>query len=95
MIVHPITACEIAKSTAKYSTLSKVFICVLHGSWDQELHLGHLGICKMEALARSYVWWPGVDSDIEGFVANSEAAAAVPATVPRHSWQHLNAPSSH
>ncbi|GFS66777.1 uncharacterized protein K02A2.6 [Trichonephila clavipes] len=36
----------------------------------EELHAGHLGIVKMKAIARSFVYWKNIDNDIEESAKN-------------------------
>ena len=54
-----------------------------------ELHEGHPGTSRMKCLARMFVWWPGLDLDIERTVASCSLCqshrAAVP-TVPLQPW---------
>lgn len=55
-----------------------------------ELHETHLGITKMKQLARRYVYWPGIDKDIERLVRECENCALIksnPAEAPVHSWE--------
>ena len=49
----------------------------------------------MKALARSHIWWPGLDDNIETLSSQYEACkttAAMPAPVAKHPWQYPNAP---
>ena len=39
----------------------------------QMLHEAHPGIVHMKALARGYVWWPGLDKQIEACVRECQA----------------------
>ena len=54
------------------------------------LHDTHLGISRMKALARSYVWWPRIDSDIESEVQSCvqcQLNRNIPAEAPLHPWE--------
>lgn len=86
--------------------LSVAFGCLLLGSRVvvpqpcrqaviKELHVGHQGICKMKSLARSYVWWPGVDSDIESCVKDCvvcQESRPAPTPAPLHPWEYPEQP---
>ena len=55
-----------------------------------ELHENHPGKSKMKALARSYVWWPGIQTDIENMVNSCpvcQETRASPAPAPLHPWE--------
>ncbi|XP_059059434.1 uncharacterized protein K02A2.6-like [Achroia grisella] len=54
-----------------------------------ELHDAHMGINKSKQLARSYVWWPGVDEAVEAVCRACEVCASVADAPERHtprSW---------
>ena len=54
-----------------------------------DLHRDHPGITKMKAVARSYFWWPGLDSHIATLVKRCQECQAVknaPPVAPLHPW---------
>ncbi|KAJ8871531.1 hypothetical protein PR048_027853 [Dryococelus australis] len=55
-----------------------------------ELHRTHVGTTKMKQLARLYVYWKKIDSDIEHLVRSYSECVAIknsPAKAPRHPWE--------
>ena len=56
----------------------------------QELHQGHPGISRMKSLARMYVWWPGLDKDIEKLLhgcTKCQEVSSVPPPAPLNPWK--------
>ena len=74
--------------------------CVLWGSrviipqkaWPrvlEKLHVAHPGVSRMKSLARSYIWWPGLDADIEKIAKSCgtcQEHQRSPPKAPLHSW---------
>ena len=55
-----------------------------------ELHTAHPGINRMKGLARSYVWWSGIDSDLENLVRECTTCQEhqhAPVAAPLHPWE--------
>ena len=56
----------------------------------QELHQGHPGISRMKSLARMYVWWLGLDKDIEKLLhscTKCQEVSSVPPPAPLNPWK--------
>ncbi|XP_058031613.1 uncharacterized protein K02A2.6-like [Ahaetulla prasina] len=61
------------------------------------LHNAHPGIVRMKALARSYVWWPKLDSDIELWIGKCQlcqSSRPAPAAAPVREWDTPRSPWS-
>ena len=60
-----------------------------------ELHTTHPGVVKMKAIARSIMWWPNMDKEIEDVVSSCQSCAAhrsSPPLAPLHVWPWANHP---
>ncbi|EYC07814.1 hypothetical protein Y032_0068g142 [Ancylostoma ceylanicum] len=97
----PVTVADVESHTKNDPVLRKVISCVSTGKWPKENQkLAHFqnrretlsvvgGIVRMKKLARSYVYWPNVDSDCENMVrrcTNCQEAAKNPTKVPLKTW---------
>ena len=53
----------------------------------EELHAGHPGVERMKDLARTIVWWPGLNEDIEHKVqgcSSCQETRKTPSKAPLH-----------
>ena len=60
-----------------------------------ELHTSHPGMSRMKSLARSHIWWPHLDEDIETLCKSCSSCLAVkscPAAAPLHPWSWPSCP---
>jgi len=92
--------------TDVWSELSVVQDCILRntrviipdrlkGRVLAELHAEHQGIVRTKAIARTFVWWPGIDNDITTYVRNCEGCAFQqnnPAPCKTHPWETPSTP---
>ena len=64
----------------------------------RELHQSHPGIVSMKAVARSYVWLPGLDRELENLVKSCnkcQSCQSMPAVAPLHPWLWPTQPWQH
>ena len=98
----------LAGRPCSFNKLSVLNGCVLWGSRVvvppqgckavlEELHETHPGASRMKSLARSYIWWPKMDSVIETLLKSCticQESRLSPPSAPLHPWQWPNQPWS-
>ena len=63
----------------------------------RDLHEAHPGITRMKGLARSYVWWPLIETDVENLVKSCVECLEnqkTPEKASIHPWEMPNKPWS-
>ena len=94
---------ELKPYWSRRNELASIDVCVLWGfgivipnvgqtRLVTELHNGHPGISRMKALARTVMWWPGIDHDIETTVnkcSECQVVRPAPPAVPLQPWHGL------
>eukprot|EP00731_Ephydatia_muelleri_P039008 Em1040g1a len=61
----------------------------LQGRVLEELHKGHPGASRMKSLARGYLWWPGLDTELEHLAKSCipcQEVKLTPPAAPLHPW---------
>lgn len=61
----------------------------------KQLHQSHPGITRMKGLARSYMWWPKLEAEIEALVNTCQVCQEnrnLPAVAPLHPWEWPSKP---
>ena len=66
----------------------------------EQLHVGHPGASRMKNLARCFVWWPGIDLEVDETVKNCDScqrsrnspavAPLQPWEWPKRAWAHIH-----
>lgn len=67
----------------------------LRGKLLEQLHVGHPGIVRMKNLARSFIYWPNIDRDIENHIrscSNCALSGKTPVKTLLHSWPSTSQP---
>ena len=97
---------ELSDYRSKRTELSVYHGCILWGARVvvppqgrktvlQELHEGHPGMTRAKGLARMFVWWPGLESDIEQSVQQCAACQQQqpdPPLAPLQPWKWPSRP---
>ena len=76
--------------SAEHNYSRLVVLSRLRPSLLGELHAAHLGSSRMKELARSYLWWPNLDCDLEGLTNSCPeclSQRALPAKAELHPWE--------